>query len=932
MSSGYNRYPSIHSDLVVFVAEDDLWTVPREGGIASRLVTNPGPVSYPCLSPDGSEIAYTGVHEGVTEVYVVATEGGRPIRLTYQGADSRVVGWLDPDTVVFSSNADLAFVKDRRLWTVGAEGGTPVGLPWGPAEAVARQPGGTGMVLGRHSDDPARWKRYRGGRAGNLWIGDEEKGGFGRLIDLQGNLADPMWIGDRIFFISDHEGHGNIYSVDTEGKDLTTLTDHEDFYVRMASTDGHHIVYTCGADVWLVDPETGDGGRIDVVMRTSRASLERRFILPGKYLAETALHPQGHSLAASVRGEVATMPLWEGAVRHHRQEADERRRLPVWLADGERLVSITDSMGEDAIIIDHPDGASDIVEGDLGRIRTMDPAPAGLPRVVITNNRHQVLLVDLEDGSVREVDASSHSWIAGTTWSGDGHWLAYSKAVSALSSSLFLFDTRDLESEPVQITDSVFHDWGPSFDPDGRYLYFLSSRDFNPVADTHFHDYGFPTGVRPHLVTLRPDLVSPFDPVQRSPRPPGAPNDKTDTNRNTKADVGDSVGDLEIDTDGIAQRIVAFPLPPGRYRRVVGAKDRVFSVVVPVEEPVPAGDDEELPPRGRLQAWDFNTEKIETVMDGVSDVAATSGGRTIQIRAKSKVRVVQAGWKADGGNDSGTGRQSGWVDIDRIRVEIDQPGEWRQMFSEAWRLQRDHFWFPEMAGVDWRAVHEYLPLVDRVTTRSELSDLLWEMQGELGTSHAYEMGGDYLPVPSYPVGHLGARLEPMATGWKVTGFLDGDPWNPDVSSPLADPGVDIELGDRIVSIDGMEVNQSNPTGKALVDKGGRAVTLTIRRGRRRPHRVVTRTLKSEQMLRYRDWVTKNHRYVAESTDGRVGYIHIPDMQLWGFGEFHRGLSTEIDHEGLVVDVRYNRGGNVSQLLLQKLLRERRGWVVSRWRE
>ncbi len=931
MTPGYHRFPTVHSDLIVFVSEDDLWTVPRTGGTASRLVTNPGPVSYPHFSPDGESVAYTGAHEGASEVYVIAVGGGSTVRLTHQGADSRVAAWDGNDTVVYSSNAELPFVRDMRLWSVSVVGGGPQRLPWGPAEAISYQPDRPGLVLGRHSADPARWKRYRGGRAGTLWINESGKGGFRPLIELEGNLADPMWVGDRIVFLSDHEGQGNLYSVDPGGDDLTRLTDHSDYYVRTPSTDGRSIVYTCGADLWRHDVDSGEGHRVEVGMHTSRAGLDRRFISPGKHLGETTLHPQGHSLAASVRGDVLTMPLWEGAVRSHRLQGDERRRLPAWLPDGERVVSVGDATGEDSIAIDHLDGTTDRVVGDLGRVRSLDPAPAGIARLAVTNHRHQVLLVDLESGSITEVDTSRHSWIAGTTWSPEGRWLAYSKAVSVLGSALFLVDTGDPETSPIQITDSEFHDWAPSFDPEGRYLYFLSSRVFDPVADTHFHDYGFPTGVRPHLLTLRSDLHSPFDLTHRRPRPPGP---ATNGKKEDGSDNQQRSGGVEIEIEGISARIVAFPLPHGRYRRVVGAKGRVFSVVVPVEGAQPEPAEPDAPPKGRLEAWDFNTEKIDLIMDGISDVAATPDGRTIQIRAERRVRVVPVDWKADNNNaKTETTRRTGWVDLDRIRVAVDQPAEWRQMFSEAWRLQRDHFWFPEMAGVDWKAIHDrYLPLVDRITTRAELSDLLWEMQGELGTSHAYEMGGDYQPTPRYPIGYLGVDLDPMATGWKVARIPDGDPWDPEVTSPLSDPGVDIGIGDRIVAIDGTEVNASTSPGAVLVDKGGRPVTLTVRRGRRKPHLVTVRTLESEQMLRYRDWVSGNRSRVVEMSEGRVGYIHIPDMQSWGFGEFHRGLSTEIDCDGLVIDVRYNRGGNVSQLLLQKLLRERRGWVVSRWRQ
>src|SRR5690606_28579776 len=363
----------------------------------------------------------------------------------------------------------------------------------------------------------------------------------------------------------------------------------------------------------------------------------RRFISPGRFLETVSIHPAGHSLAATVRGGSFTMGLWEGPVRRHGTVSDVRRRLATWTADGESIVAVTDETGEDAIVVEAVDGSKRrLIEGDLGRIRSIDVAPAGDARVAVTNHRHQLLIVALDTGRIREVHRNPHSWIAGTAWSPDGRWLAFSAATSRTSHSIHLHDTSKPRSQPTRVTTPGFDDRWPSFDPGGRYLYFTSARVFDPVYDTHFHDYGFPTGTRPHLVTLRGDIPSPFDPAQRPLRAPGSPpsvpprdNGPKKNDEEEADDSSPSPEPVEIDLEGIEDRVVAFPMPSGRYGPVLGAKSRAFVLSFPVRGALSESDG----PTGRLEAWDFNTEKIEQITDGVSSIGVNADGSVLVVRA-----------------------------------------------------------------------------------------------------------------------------------------------------------------------------------------------------------------------------------------------------------------------------------------------------------
>jgi tricorn protease len=924
---GYYRHPTIHGDTIVFVSEDDLWAVERSGGAARRLTANPGMQTFPRLSPDGELLAFTSRDEGAGEVFVMEAAGGAARRLSHFGANTNVVGWTpDAASVIAATDHRQPFTGWHHLWTVPVGGGPaePVGI--GPGVGIAHSPGGTGAVLSRHGLDPARWKRYRGGRAGTLWVDRDGSGEFEVLVDLPGNLAWPMWIGRRIYFVSDHEGVGNLYSVTPTGRSLTRHTQHRDFYVRFPHADTRRVVYQAGADLFVLDTRSDEVTALDISIPSARPQLNRQFVTPSRSLESLDLHPEGHSIALNARGGSFTMPLWEGAPKRHGEVSKHRRRLTTWLPDGERIVSVTDQTGEEALIIERADGSGDplLIERDFGRIRSIDPSPAGSLLLAVTNHRHEVLVVNVSRKSVRVVHRSPHTWIAGTAWSPDGRWLAFSAALTRLTSTIHLYDTSNRRVHALG--PPRFRDTDPTFDPSGRHLAFLSGRVFDPVADGHFHDHGFPRAQVPMVIPLAADAPSPFALEQRAPKAPGGGSN----NGKNGEEKTDSVA---FDPDELMSRAQVVPVPPGRMSRVAYGAGRLFFLSLPLvgSRPVSWGPSE--PPKGMLSAWDFNSDKVEQIAEGVTAMTVSADGKVLAILADRRIRVVGVGWKDDKSAKDGVGREAGWLDLDRIRIEVRRTDEWRQMYSEAWRLQRDLYWFESMGGVDWIAVHDrYAALVDRVGSRAEFSDLLWEMQGELGTSHAYEMGGSYRPEPKTTLGRLGADLEWSRGAWRITGLPAGDSWDSAAASPLAAPGVDARVGDRVLEVAGVTLDRDTDVGEALVDHADKPVSVVLARGRSAPRHVVVKPLGDETMLRYRDWVEANRRAVHEATGGRAGYLHIPDMMGWGYSEFSRGWLSEVERDGLVIDVRFNRGGNVSQLLLQRLLRRRLGFRVTRWTE
>lgn len=947
-AAGYYRHPTIHGDTIVLVCEEDLWAVPAVGGVARRLTANPGTISFPNFSPDGSKIAFTGRDDGPPEVYVMDALGGAPRRLSWLGQMSQVVGWNRAGTsVLFTSDWRQPYMNYTHLYAIAADGGSPIPLKFGPAKSITLEAEGKGVAIGRNWGDPARWKRYRGGTAGTLWIDRAGEGQFTQLLKLKGNLASPMWIGSRIYFLSDHEGFGNLYSCTPTGRDLRRHTHHEDFYVRYPNSDGRRIVYHAGADIYLFDPASGVSTKVAIDFHSTTSQRNRKFVSGARSFESYSLHPKGLAITSVHRGAVFAMDHWEGAATKLAGADGARFRLAQWMPDCRRIVAVTDAPGEEAIAIlaaEYP-GACRIIKGDFGRALEIAPAPGGPDRLALTNQRQELMLIDLKTGRRIVVEKSPFRRIEGLAWSPDGRWLAYSYPNARRTSRIHILDASTGHVTPVTRPD--FIDEAPAFDPDGRYLYFISSRVFDPVVDGHFFDYSFPRGSQPYLIPLTREMVSPFPSAMRPARAPGANGTHGAKDKHEAARGPQKVA---IDFDGIENRVVAFPVPEGRYMQVCGAHGRALFSSWPVEGSLDVSWSSAGEPaaRGRLEAWDFDAAKVETVHEKITSFRVSQDGKVLAIRAGNRLRVVPAGFKAETKPNGDTpGRESGWLDMDRVRIGIVPAIEWKQMFREAWRLQRDQFWTPDMSGIDWKGVHDrYLPLVDRVATRAEFSDLMWEMQGELGTSHCYEMGGDYRPEPAWYQGFLGADidLDPKSGTWRITRIPRGDSWIERAGSPLAAPGLNLAVGDEILEVAGQPVDRVTSPYERLTNLAGQDVRLKVRhakatpakaarRGRPAPERtrtIVVRTLSSEMLLRYRDWVETNRRKVHEATNGRVGYIHIPNMGPFGFSEFHRYFSSEIDHDGLVIDVRWNGGGNVSQLLLQKLLRKRVGYDANRY--
>nr|MCU0964417.1 hypothetical protein [Burkholderiaceae bacterium] len=503
----YLRQPTLHGDSIVFVSDDDLWLASTRGGLARRLTAGLSEPSTPCLSPDGRWLAYIGRDEQHPEVHLMPAEGGPSRRLTWLGPDTLVRGWTPQGHVLFVSTWGQPFFRNHQAFTLDPAGGMPQPLGLGQVNHLAYGPGGK-RVIGRNTADPARWKRYRGGTAGHLWIDAGGSGQFRRMSELKGNLSCPMWIGERVYFLSDAEGVGNLYSCLPDGSALRRHTDHADCYARNAQSDGRRIVYQCAAQLWLLDPERDESHVLDIEVPSPRTQTARRFVPAESNVAAAQLHPAGHSVLFDLRGKLFTMPLWEGAVCQHGVADGVRYRHGQWLADGKTLVAVSDASGEEHVEL-YSDGAVRQFDWDIGHVDSLRAAPAGT-RVALANHRNQLLLGDTASGHCAVVDHSDAGRCEDLAWSADGSWLAYSYQATSRQRAIKLCEVATQTC--TLVTQPEFRDYSPSFDPQGRWLYFLSLRTYDPVYDSVQFEMSFPRAARPYLVALRAGGTAPFEP------------------------------------------------------------------------------------------------------------------------------------------------------------------------------------------------------------------------------------------------------------------------------------------------------------------------------------------------------------------------------------------------------------------------------------
>lgn len=913
MTNGaYLRYPHLHGDLVTFVADDDVWLAPLAGGRAWRFTADRVPVSDPRFSPDGSRIAWTGGREGAPEVFAAEIDGPEGERLTHWGSGTTAVrGWTEDGNVLAISSAGQSFRVRNWAYEVPLDGGPATRLPYGWVSDVAVS-GERVATVSAMWREPSQWKRYRGGTAGKIWVDADGSGEFARLFaDSTAQYWSVSWVGDRIVFLADADGAGNVYSALPDGSDVRKHSSHEEFYARHATGDGQRVIYSHAGDLWLLESLDAEPYRLDIRLGGPRPGRARRPAptRAGSYAPDAT----GRASAVEIRGTAHWVPHRDGPAGALRVQPGVRVRLPRALDGDGRAIWVSDAGGEDGLEIGTPGGeVRTLAAGQLGRVLELAAAPDGKHAAVAAHDG-RLLVVDLESGGVRELDRTTQGDVKGLAFSPDSSWLAWEHPHHTPLSQIRM--GRVDGTSVIDVTPVRFADYDPVFTKDGKYLAFLSARTFDPVYDTHVFDMSFLYACRPYLVPLRADTPSPFDPSLLG-RGFNGEDDKP--NKDDKQQ-DDALARTDVDPDGLASRVVPVPVPAGRYDNLRAAKDALLWLRHPISGQLGDG---EPPNETVLERYDLKKRAKSELAKEVRSFEVSGDGTRLVTHGKNGLQT-RAATESD---DVVT------IDLDRITVQIDPVAEWRQGFHEAGRLMRDHFWREDMGGVDWQAILDrYAPFVERIGAHSELIDLLWETQGELGTSHAYATAPNGGSDPRRRQGLLGADLAKDADGvWRVERILPGESSDHAARSPLLAPGVAVRPGDAIIAVGGRPVDPVRGPLALLAGTANQPIELTVRpHSGGDPRRVVVCPIADETPLRYHDWVEDRRTLVREASDGRLGYLHVPDMVARGWAQFHRDLRTEMAFDGLIVDMRENGGGHLSELVLEKLSRKVTGWVRAR---
>ena len=948
------RYPTMSGNTIVFAAHDNLWSVPRTGGTASRLTADEGRDVMPRFSPDGRWIAFTGEYQGNRDVYVIPAEGGAAQRLTFtsdivpavslrSGPNNMVVTWTpDSKSIVFLSRRMAWNPGINRLFTVPVTGGLSQLLPLDRGGFLSYSPDGKQIAYNRIFTNFRTWKRYQGGLGQDIDIYDFDSRKLTHVTQWPGRETFPMWYGKMIYFTADHDAHQreNIWAYDTASHEFRQVTHYTDYDIDFPSLDAGGaqgragIVFQQGGKLHVLDLPSEQVHDLEVIVpddgtRTAPRYVDAKSTIRDVDMAQRTNYdvaPNGNRMAFSARGDLFTLPAEHGNTRNLTQTSHADEDHPCWSPDGKTIAYTTDVSGEQQIAVRPAEGGPEriLTHSGSGYFYTPHWSPAG-DALAFTDNEHRLWIVAVAGGEPQKIAQDPYQEVQGYAWAPDGRWLAYVITGANQQSGIWLYN-RDTRKSTL-VSDPRSNDFSPGFDSAGRYLYFVSTRHENPTLSHSEFNIATLKMAGIYVATLKRGVPSPFAP--RSDEGTVGTEEHADEAHKEK-DSGKSgfkpgaSKPLQIDLDGLTERAVPLPIASAEINQIDVRDDKVFYMTAPsqmIAGPLPGE-------RTVLHVFDMHERKDATVVEGLENYVVSMDGKKVAYKTGSDYFIADA--KAGGKGEEGRKK----IDLGHMRVRIEPTREWAEMFASAWRLERDFYFMPQMNGVDWNAVRtSYERLMPLVGSRGDLNYVLGEMVGEISNSHTYVGGGDAMPEDKrVPTAFLGAdfALDSVSGRYRLATIYQGDNTRNRYRAPLTAPGLELHAGQFLLAIDGVELKAPTDPYSLLVGKQDQTIKLTIADTANGPRRdVVVQPVQSELPLREQAWIDHNREVVDKASGGRIAYVYLSDMGSLGMEQFIRQFYGQMDKQALLVDERWNGGGFIDPILLDRLRRVLVGMDVNR---
>ena len=926
------RHPTISRDQIAFEYAGDLWLVSRSGGQARRITSTQGLEIEPHFSPDGAQIAFTATVAGNTDVYVVPTTGGNPKRLTYHPGSDRVRGWTpDGRRIVFAS-ARISAPQQAytKLWTIGLDGGLPDQIPMPRAFSAAYSPDGRRIAYEEFQTafipdwyEASMWRHYRGGRTHPISVMNLADHSVEKLPWNNSNDAEPMWIGNTIYFISDRNHTANLFAYRTDTKQVTQLTQHDDFDIMTASAGADAVVYEQAGYIHLLDAKSGKSTRLNIEATGDLPWARPQFKKVASMIRNYTLSATGVRAAFEARGEIFTVPTEKGDYRNLTQSAGAHDRSPVWSPDGTQLAWLSDASGEYQLMIGDPIGvntARAVTLPNTGFYFAPEWSPDG-KQILVEDNHRSLWTIDVATGKSTKIDVDSHPDPVrqfDATWSPDSRWVAYSKNLPSKLRAIFVYSLADQKA--YQLTDGLADSTSPAFDLNGKYLYFLASTNYGPSTGwLEMSSLERPVRRAIYLAVLSATEPSPLLP-ETGDEPPPKPTTPPATPP-TPAPAPAPVT-VRIDVNGISQRIITVNVPAGEYANLQAGAAGSFYYT----EPLPGGGPTAL----RLQRYQVRERVAAPFLEGVRAYALSGDKKKLLYQASAG---GGANWGVVSTERPGVKVGDGPLNLASLEMRVDPRAEWEQIFRETWRVQREYFYDAKMHGANWQAIYDkYRPLIDHVGHRADLGYVIAQVGGELAVGHSYLMGpGDVPAEDPVSVGLLGVDYAIENGHYRIKRIYSGENWNPELRAPLSAPGIQVSEGDYLVEVNGRPLTSSTNIYSLFEGTANRQTLIKVNKT---PSREGARLLTvvpvaSEDGLRTRAWVEDNRRKVDKLSNGRLAYVWLPNTATPGYVSFTRYFYSQQDKEGAVIDERYNQGGMVADYIINELDRKLLGYFALR---